>query len=274
MPPRVAVRSAHASTTVRARFGLRPGERPVVIGGEADHLAAAVGRPPGHAARFEGTGRGEVPLRKIRVRALRYRVRRPVPRAAEGGKAVLEHDHVVVGGRDLGRPCPAGTGRGGTRRAAGGTCGPGARPRSPPTRRAARPSAGRRRARRPAPASGPAASCPAPPRGPGRGLIEVDDLPAVGEGAAALPYPRAHGTHTLSGPARLAHRIPPGSGPKPRAWPGIGRVLAAQGKGSPPGGQPPGQGDCQVAAPRPRQERSAAGLPAHRAKPRSRRLLR
>src|ERR1700684_4301836 len=184
--------------------------------------------PPGAAARsapgVAGSGRGEVPLRKILACALRCRVWRPVPRAPEGGESVLEHDHVVVRGRDLGRPSRPG----GVERALAGRWEEGAvlargRNYHPlPTERvpaqagirlAARPGHGRER-----PGIRHLRAAEA------RGLIEVDDLPAVGEGAAAFPYPRAHGTHTLSGPARLAHRIPPGSGPKPRAWPGSGGV--------------------------------------------------
>src|SRR5215218_800253 len=64
----------------------QPGQGPVVVGGEADDLAAAHPRLAG-----EGGGGGHL--------------------ARVGGQrreAVLEHDHVVVGGRDLGRPAAPG----------------------------------------------------------------------------------------------------------------------------------------------------------------------
>src|ERR1019366_7665846 len=53
----------------------QPGERPVVVGGEADHLAAAVGRPLRDPSRFGGTGRGAGSLRRFGAQptALRYR---------------------------------------------------------------------------------------------------------------------------------------------------------------------------------------------------------
>ena len=92
----------------RAHRGRQPARRSaVVVAGEADDLAPA--RPgPQLGQRRAGAALGGTS--------------RSTP-VAKRREAVLEHDDVVVGGRDLGRPVRPRTGTAGTRRPAAGTCG-------------------------------------------------------------------------------------------------------------------------------------------------------
>ena len=174
--------------TVRTRSRGSVGERRVVVGGEADHLAAADAGPA--CARAVGRLGGGAPVA-----------------GRERREPVLEDDDVVVGGRDLASAGPAWTGTAGTRRPAAGRCGPAGARRSPPTRRAA----GRSAARTGCGGGGRSRRSTASRYGVVV-LVEVDELAAVGEpvtGRLHVPVGSsgASTSATISSPTSSAIRL-------------------------------------------------------------------